>query len=75
MARGSLENESKMDRLIANAWRAVWVALGATIVLVGQTMLTPKPAPELPAEVMPAPEPQRVADPMMSQVHTLMPRS
>ena len=58
------------------AWRAVWVALGAALVLAGQTLLTPKtPAAELPAAVSPAPEPARASDPMLSQVRSLLPRS
>lgn len=65
-----------MERLIANAWRAVWVALGAILVLLAQAALTPKaPAPELPAQLAPAPEPHHPSDPMLSQVHSMMPRS
>lgn len=35
-----------MERLIRIAWRTFWVGLGASAVLVGQTLLPPKmPAP------------------------------
>jgi hypothetical protein len=33
-----------MDRLIRTAWRAFWVGLGASAVLIGQSVLTPAPA-------------------------------
>jgi hypothetical protein len=42
-----------MDRMIWLAWRAFWVALGATLVLVGQTLLAP-PAPAETARPAPA---------------------
>ncbi|MBX3207218.1 MAG: hypothetical protein KF764_19380 [Labilithrix sp.] len=33
-----------MDRLIWTAWRAFWVGLGASAVLIAQTLLAPPPA-------------------------------
>jgi hypothetical protein len=30
-----------MDRVISTAWRAFWVGLGASVVLIGQAVLTP----------------------------------
>ena len=34
-----------MDRLIRTAWRAFWVGLGASAVLIGQSVLSPAPHP------------------------------
>ena len=34
-----------MDRWIWAAWRAFWVGLGASVVIVGQSVLAPAPAP------------------------------
>lgn len=33
-----------MDRLISTAWKAFWVGLGASAVLIGQSVLAPAPA-------------------------------
>lgn len=49
-----------MDRLITTAWRAFWVALGGSVVLVGQAAFFPAPrlpaAAPAPALVAPAPD-------------------
>jgi hypothetical protein len=64
-----------MDRLIRTAWRAFWVGLGASAVLVGQSLLGPGPAPSTPDHADPvaplvAPAPNagraRTADPVLS---------
>lgn len=34
-----------MDRLIGVAWRAFWVGLGASAVIIGQSLLAPAPVP------------------------------
>ena len=34
-----------MDRWIWAAWRAFWVGLGASVVIIGQSILAPAPAP------------------------------
>ncbi|MBX3233653.1 MAG: hypothetical protein KIT84_21140 [Labilithrix sp.] len=34
-----------MDRLVWVAWRAFWVGLGASLVIVGQSMFAPAPPP------------------------------
>lgn len=44
-----------MDRLIRTAWRAFWVGLGASAVLVGQSLLGPGPATPAVDHVEPAP--------------------
>jgi hypothetical protein len=45
-----------MDRLIRTAWRAFWVGLGASAVLITQSVLSPVPAPApTPAEPAVAP--------------------
>jgi hypothetical protein len=64
-----------MDRLIKAAWRAFWVGLGASAVLVSQSVLASPPA-SLPAAapvVAPAPTsapaargPQNGADPVVT---------
>lgn len=65
-----------MDRLIWAAWRAFWVGLGASAVLITQSLLTPPPAASMPAPpsvAEPAPEPVaaparvRSADPILSR--------
>ena len=38
-----------MDHLTTNAWRAFWLGLGASAVLLGQSVFFPHPAPALPA--------------------------
>jgi hypothetical protein len=43
-----------MDRLIRTAWRAFWVGLGASAVLVGQSLLVPGPVPAVPSPADPA---------------------
>ena len=47
-----------MDRLIWAAWRAFWVGLGASVVIVGQTLLAPV-APPSAAEIAPPPAVQQ----------------
>jgi hypothetical protein len=44
-----------MDRWIKTAWRAFWVGLGASAVLVSQSVLTPAPSPGGPADPAAAP--------------------
>ena len=44
-----------MDGLIRTAWRAFWVGLGASAVLLGQTVLSPAPAPATPGDPAVAP--------------------
>ncbi len=44
-----------MDALIRTAWKAFWVGLGASAVLVGQSVLAPHAAPP-PASPTPAVE-------------------
>ena len=66
-----------MDRLIRTAWRAFWVGLGASAVLISQSVLAPGPAaaPADPAApiVVPAPSPApaaargKSADPILSR--------
>ena len=59
----------EMDRLIWTAWRAFWVGLGASAVLIAQSLLVPAPAastsPEPPALV--SPEAPAVATPARTQ--------
>ena len=46
-----------MDRMITNAWRAFWLGLGASAVLLGQSVFfphaLPAPPPAAPAVVVP----------------------
>jgi hypothetical protein len=65
-----------MDRLIRTAWRAFWVGLGASAVLISQSILAPAPVPATPADPappivapLPAPAAARVksADPILSR--------
>ena len=70
-----------MDRLIRMAWRTFWVGLGASAVLIGQTLAQPSepelaPAPRLlvPAEPVGTPTPvegaparPRSSDPILSR--------
>jgi hypothetical protein len=44
-----------MDRLIWIAWRAFWVGLGASVVLIGQSVLTPHALPVERADPIVAP--------------------
>ena len=54
-------NEDAMDRLIWTAWRAFWVGLGASAVLIAQSLLA-APAPAQTVEVAPTVEmPMQVA--------------
>jgi hypothetical protein len=54
-------HEDAMDRLIWTAWRAFWVGLGASAVLIAQALLAP-PAPAQTVEVTPTIEmPMQVA--------------
>ena len=66
-----------MDRLIWAAWRAFWVGLGASAVLITQSLLTPPasstPAPPSLAEpasepIVHAPARARSADPRLSRI-------
>src|SRR5262245_23885495 len=43
-----LDGESTMDPLIWTAWRAFWVALGASAVIIAQTLLARAPNTSLP---------------------------
>lgn len=47
-----------MDRLIWTAWRAFWVGLGASAVIVGQSLLAPATPPTA-AEIAPSPAVQQ----------------
>jgi hypothetical protein len=64
-----------MDRLVWIAWRAFWVGLGASAVMIGQSVVQPSgpsappstPAPvvePLPAPVAPAADLKKAADPI-----------
>ena len=56
--------ERPMDRLIWAAWRAFWVGLGASLVLIAQSVLAPPPAlSTAPAEPVVDPIEQPVAAP------------
>jgi hypothetical protein len=44
-----------MDGLIRTAWRAFWVGLGASAVLIGQSVVQPAPGPAMPADPAAAP--------------------
>jgi hypothetical protein len=50
------EVQSQMERLIRNAWRAFWVGLGASSVLIAQSVIAPA-APSMPASGAPITEP------------------
>ena len=67
-----------MDRLIWTAWRAFWVGLGASAVLIAQSLLEPgaaasaTPAPavdeaEAPAVLVPVPVRDKSAAPILSR--------
>ena len=76
-----------MDRLIKAAWKAFWVGLGATAVLVSQSVLSPSPSP-LPSPSDPAAAPlvaprplqspaalrRQSGDPVLSTTNPLNPR-
>lgn len=51
-APSSVMSEGTMDRLIWAAWRAFWVGLGASAVIVGQSLLAPATPPSA-ADVAP----------------------
>lgn len=69
-----------MDRLIRTAWRAFWVGLGASAILVSQSVLAPSPSPpaqppagavaplEAPArpQLSPAAQRRQSGDPVLS---------
>ena len=55
-----------MDRLIRTAWRAFWVGLGASAVLISQSVLAPAPVPG-PSTSDPA------AAPLVAPIPTLAP--
>jgi hypothetical protein len=67
-----------MDGLIKTAWRAFWVGLGASAVLIGQTLLaSPPPPPRLeapsapllaPASAPAAVQLRRSTDPALSRI-------
>lgn len=67
-----------MDRLIRTAWRAFWVGLGASAVLISQSVLTPaappaSPEPAVAPFVLPVPTTspaaarRKSADPILSR--------
>ncbi|HVH45940.1 MAG TPA: hypothetical protein VM925_26485 [Labilithrix sp.] len=64
-----------MDHLITTAWRAFWVGLGASAVLIAQGLLTPSsPAATAPAPSVEEPAPYvapkasaKSADPILSR--------
>ena len=64
-----------MDRLIWTAWRAFWVGLGASAVLIAQSLLEPpqaasvppSPGVEEPPSVETAPVRAKRADPILSR--------
>jgi hypothetical protein len=68
-----------MDRLIRTAWRAFWVGLGASAVLISQSVLAPGPAAApadpvpvvlpvpVPAPAAARPLPRKSADPILSR--------
>lgn len=72
-----------MDRWIRHAWRAFWVGLGASAVLIGQTLTAPsqpapapaqieaiEPGPSL-EELLPAPKPRNASrDPVAKTPNT-----
>jgi hypothetical protein len=62
-----------MDRLIWTAWRAFWVGLGASAVLIAQSLLAPAPGastvPSGDPQLAPFTEPARPSsnDPLLSR--------
>lgn len=54
-----------MDRLIKTAWRAFWVGLGASAVLVSQSVLAPSPA-AVPSPADPSAAPLEAPRPLFS---------
>ncbi|MDB4947159.1 MAG: hypothetical protein JWP97_6693 [Labilithrix sp.] len=68
-----------MDRWIATAWKAFWVGLGASAVLISQSVLAPAPAPSpeapapqaipyVPAAQPAAFAPTRASSPVLSRL-------
>jgi hypothetical protein len=57
-----------MDRWIRTAWRAFWVGLGASAVLVTQSILSP--SPPAPAAADPAAAPLEAPRPLLSPAAT-----
>lgn len=53
-SRVSTASEGVMDRLVWAAWRAFWVGLGASAVLIGQSVIVHAPAPSAADVVVPA---------------------
>ena len=53
-ALSNVMSEGAMDKLIWAAWRAFWIGLGASAVIVGQSLLAPVAPPA--ADVAPAVE-------------------
>ena len=64
-----------MERLIAIAWRAVWVALGVALVLVGQSLLGPRVPDALPTALVPEVSPQATARAYTPPLSAVLPRS
>lgn len=67
-----------MERLIRNAWRAFWVGLGASSVLIAQSVLAPAPAPTDPAStpiVEPAPQGAPIASPSKAKTDPILSRN
>ena len=52
-----------MDRMIATAWKAFWIGLGAAAVLVSQSVLAPSPS------LAPAPSDPRAAPAVAPSPH------
>ena len=58
-----------MDRLISTAWKAFWVGLGASAVLISQSVLAPAPAaPPSDAAAAPVVVPVPVVAPAAARV-------
>ena len=68
LARRSLV-ETTMDRLISTAWKAFWVGLGASAVLISQSVLSPAPAaPPSDSTAAPVVVPMPVVSPAAARV-------
>jgi hypothetical protein len=52
-APSNVMSEGTMDRLIWAAWRAFWVGLGASAVLIGQSLWAPSTPPPSAADMAP----------------------
>ncbi len=57
-----------MNRWIRTAWRAFWVGLGASAVLVSQSLLAPAPAPGVPDHADPSSPPMAAPAPNAARV-------